>query len=149
MHYRRSRFCNLMGIQWLACVLVGAFITPLTWMGQFSGSLENALVGLIFGGLFALPPIYCAWTLPGQKGHSLCRCSRTGLFFNHSNLSFGEGESKRTFTCLFLLAALAFYKDISVLWVATFVVIADHAVRGFLLPMSHLWRRSWSRVALA
>lgn len=128
-------FAFLMLIQWVACILLGATLTPVTWIGQFSGSLENGLVGLVFGGLFALPPIYCAWVLPGQKITRYI-IATAQMCFSILLIYLTGGRIETHFHVFVSLAALAFYKDISVLWIASFIVVVDHAVRGFLLPMS-------------
>ncbi|WP_413612811.1 sensor histidine kinase [Bdellovibrio sp. HCB-110] len=128
-------FAFLMLIQWVTCILLGATLTPVTWIGQFSGSLENGLVGLVFGGLFALPPIYCAWVLPGQKITRYI-IAVAQMCFSILLIYLTGGRIETHFHVFVSLAALAFYKDISVLWIASFIVVVDHAVRGFLLPMS-------------
>lgn len=128
-------FAILMGIQWFVCIVIGIIWTPQTWVGQFSGPLENALVGLVFGGLFALPPIYCAWILPGQKVTRYI-IAVAQICFSILLIYLSGGRIETHFHVFVSLAALAFYKDASVLWVATVVIVVDHAVRGFLLPMS-------------
>lgn len=128
-------FAVLMGIQWLGCFLLGTFLTPHTWIGQFGGALENGLLGIIFGGLFALPPIYWVIHQPGQKTtrHIIAIAQ---MCFSSLLIYLCGGRMEVHFHIFVSLAALAFYKDISVLWAATGVVVADHAIRGFFLPLS-------------
>ncbi|WII72713.1 ATP-binding protein [Bdellovibrio sp. 22V] len=128
-------FAFLMIIQWVACVLLGIYITPGTWLGQFSGSLENALVGVIFGGLFALPSLYCALILPGQKITRVV-ISVAQMCFSILLIYLTGGRIETHFHVFVSLAALAFYKDISILLLASLIVIIDHALRGILLPMT-------------
>ncbi|WP_295901456.1 sensor histidine kinase [uncultured Bdellovibrio sp.] len=128
-------FAFLMLIQWVSCIFLGASITPFTWVGQFSGSLENALVGLVFGGLFALPPIYCAWVLPGQKITRYI-IAIAQVCFSILLIYLTGGRIETHFHVFVSLAALAFYMDIPVLWVAAAIVVIDHGLRGVLLPIS-------------
>lgn len=128
-------FAFLMLIQWVACVLLGALYSPSTWVGQYGGGLENALVGLVFGALFALPPIYCAWIFPGQRITRFV-VAVAQMCFSILLIFLTGGRTETHFHIFISLAALAFYKDISTLWVASVVIIMDRLVRGLLLPLS-------------
>lgn len=128
-------FAILMLIQWVACVFLGALYSPSTWVGQYGGGLENALVGLVFGALFALPPIYCAWIFPGQKITRFV-VAVAQMCFSILLIFLTGGRTETHFHIFISLAALAFYKDISTLWVASVVIIMDRLVRGLLLPLS-------------
>lgn len=128
-------FAYLMLFQWVGCVLLGAFVTPGTWLGQMSGSKENAFIGLIFGALFAVPPIYAAWMFPGEKV-TRCLIALGQMLFSTLIVYLTGGRIESHFHIFVSLAALAFYMDISVLWVGASIVIVDHLLRGFYIPMS-------------
>ncbi|KHD88118.1 MAG: hypothetical protein OM95_10985 [Bdellovibrio sp. ArHS] len=128
-------FAYLMGFQWLGCILLGAFVTPSTWLGQLSGSKENALIGLLFGALFAIPPIYGALKLPGEKVTRYV-VALGQMLFSTLIIYLTGGRIESHFHIFVSLAALAFYMDVPVLWLGSSVVIIDHLLRGFMLPMS-------------
>lgn len=130
-----SGFKYLLLFQWLACVVIGFLVTPQTWIGLTSGAIENGFIGLIFGGLFALPPVYFCIAFPGQK-ITRYLIAVAQMCFSILLIYLSGGRIETHFHVFVSLAALAFYKDEGVLWIASTVVLIDHGMRGFLLPMS-------------
>ncbi|WP_347355860.1 ATP-binding protein [Bdellovibrio sp.] len=128
-------FSILLLIQWVASIVVGILVTPSTWVGSFSGAIENALVGLIFGGLFSLPAVYCVHVFPGER-FTRYLVAASQMFFSVLFIYLAGGRIESHFHVFVSLAALAFYKDVGVLGLASFIVIADHILRGCLLPLS-------------
>lgn len=136
IHIRVDRgFLILLLIQWVVAVLVGFWVTPSTWVGTFSGAIENSLVGLIFGGLFSLPAVYCVYVFPGER-FTRYLVAASQMCFSILFIYLAGGRIESHFHVFVSLAALAFYKDVGVLGLASFIVIADHILRGCLLPMS-------------
>lgn len=145
IHIRVDRgFAILLIIQWVVSVIVGLSYTPRTWVGSLSGAVENGLVGLIFGGLFALPAVYCIFVFPGQK-FTRYLVAVSQMCFSTLLIYLSGGRIETHFHVFVSLAALAFYKDMGVLWLGAFVVLADHALRGYLLPMSIYGQAEFAR----
>ncbi len=53
--------------QWLACIVVGFWITPQAWIGQTSGAVENVFIAFIFGGSSHFLQFAFAWLFPAKK----------------------------------------------------------------------------------
>ena len=128
-------FSFLMIIQWVTAVVMGYFLTPITWLGTLTTAEENALLGFVFGGLFALPPVYCAWVIPGEK---ITRYAVTvgQSCFSILLIHLSGGRIETHFHIFVSLAALAFYQDLGVIAILSLVVIIDHFTRGLFLPLS-------------
>ncbi|BEV70082.1 ATP-binding protein [Bdellovibrio bacteriovorus] len=136
IHIRVDRgFSILLLIQWVAAIVMGILLTPTTWLGSFSGAVENAFVGLIFGGLFSLPAVYCVYVFPGEKWTRYV-VAVSQMCFSILFIHLSGGRIETHFHVFVSLAALAFYKDVGLLGVASFIVITDHILRGCLLPIS-------------
>lgn len=139
-------FGILLLIQWVAAILVGSFVAPSTWIGEYAGGLESGFIGLAFGALFSLPAIYCIYVFPGYRWtRYLVAVSQ--MLFSALFIHLTGGRVETHFHTYVSLAALACYKDISVLAVASIVVLGDHLLRGWFMPISiygtaevHPWR---------
>jgi signal transduction histidine kinase len=125
----------LMLIQWSAAVIVAWLVSPSTWVGQFAQVHQNIFLALVFGGILALPPVYCAWKEPGTKLTRMV-ISISQMCFSILFIHLSGGRIETHFHVFVSLAFLAFYKDTHVLLLASAVIIIDHMLRGFYLPYS-------------
>ena len=125
----------LMVLQWAAAIMVAWVVAPTTWIGQFNQSQESIYLALVFGGLFAFPPVYLSIVLPGEKlTRYVAAVSQVCFSILFIHLSGGRIETH--FHVFVSLAFLAFYKDVGVLLVASAIVIVDHVFRGLYMPIS-------------
>jgi Signal transduction histidine kinase len=125
----------LMVIQWFAAIVLAAVVSPNTWVGQFANTQDNVLLALVFGGLLAIPPMYCAWKEPGERLTRIV-IAVSQMCFSILLIHLTGGRIETHFHIFVSLAFLAFYKDVSVLLIASGIVIVDHFLRGFYLPSS-------------
>ncbi len=122
-------------IQWLFGVLIAVWVTPRTWVGEQSETHPHVWAALFLGALIAAFPIVLAWRMPGQAAtrHSIAIAQMlAGSLLIH--LTGGRIETH--FHVFGSLAFLSFYRDWRVLATASFVVVADHFLRGILWPES-------------
>ncbi|HEX7674585.1 MAG TPA: ATP-binding protein [Bdellovibrio sp.] len=128
-------FAFLMGIQWFGAILTAWLISPSTWLGPANHAQEGLILGFVLGGVFALPPMFLAWSAPGEKitryTIAICQVLFSSLFIHLSG-----GRIETHFHIFVSLALLAFYKDFGLLVIASFIVASDHYLRGFWIPMS-------------
>jgi len=125
----------LMAIQWLVAIALANFVSPNTWMGQFSNIRDNVILALLFGGLLALPAMFCAWKEPGKRMTRMV-IAVSQMCFSILLIHLTGGRIETHFHVFVSLAFLAFYKDVGVLILASVIVVVDHMLRGFYLPIS-------------
>lgn len=128
-------FSFLMGIQWLAAILVAWLVSPLTWLGSAERSQESLVIAFVFGGIFALPPIFCAYLVPGERV-TRYTVAIAQMLFSVLFIHLTGGRIETHFHVFVSLAFIAFYKDVGVLWTAASIVLADHIIRGTMFPLS-------------
>lgn len=128
-------FAALLIVQWAAAVGISIWISPRAWAGEASRVHEHVWTAILLGGLIAVPPIILARLRPalGVTRYSIgCGQMLMGSLLIH--LTGGRIETH--FHIFGSLALLSFYRDWRVLMVGTFVVTADHMLRGVLWPRS-------------
>ncbi len=136
IHVRVDRAMSvLMLLQWVGTVLMALLVSPLTWIGEIDRVQENIYLALIFGGILALPPIYLAKAYPGRK-LTRVMMAIAQVCFSTLFIHLSGGRIETHFHIFGSLAFLAFYKDASILLLASAIVIADHFFRGMFMPMS-------------
>ena len=128
-------FARLMIVQWLAGVAAALWISPLTWIGDFSQVHVHVWAAVLLGGAISGFPVWLAWHHPGQAvtRHVIAAAQMlTSALLIH--LTGGRIETH--FHVFGSLAFIAFYRDWRVLLTATVVVAGDHLIRGLFWPQS-------------
>ena len=128
-------FSIFMCVQWVLSIVMAWLVAPHTWLGQFNRTYESVILAFVFGGLLALPPIFCAWSFPGERVTRVVM-SIGQVCFSTLLIHLSGGRIETHFHLIISLALLSFYKDFSLLIVASGIVILDHVVRGMFLPIS-------------
>ncbi len=128
-------FIYLMILQWIAGIIIAAYISPKSWDTiEFSSSVHIWSAALL-GGLIGVLPITLAFFKPGKPitRHAIAvgQMLQSGLFIHLTG-----GRIETHFHIFGSLAFLAYYRDWKVLATATVVVGLDHFVRGMYWPLS-------------
>jgi len=126
-------FAWLMMAQWVAGIALAG------WMSYSAPQLDplglNVSTAILLGALITGFPVFLAWYTPGATTTrhviAFAQMVMSGLLIH---LSGGRVETH--FHVFGSLALMAFYRDWRVLLTAAVVVSLDHALRGFLWPMS-------------
>jgi signal transduction histidine kinase len=128
-------FAVLLLIQWLACIAVAMWLSPLAWEGLESHIHPHIWAAVFLGGLIAAFPIALAVVRPGE---AMTRYTIAAAQMCHSALliHLSGGRLETHFHVFGSLAFLSFYRDWRVLVPATIVVALDHALRGIFWPES-------------
>jgi PAS domain S-box-containing protein len=130
-----SFFARLMMLQWLAGIAMALFVSPRTWIGEYSEVHPHVWAAIFFGGVVSALPIFFALTRPGETltRHTIA----VGQMLTSALLIHLSGGRIETHFHVFgSLAFLAFYRDWRVMVTATVVVAADHFLRGVYWPLS-------------
>jgi PAS domain S-box-containing protein len=130
-----SFFARLMMLQWLAGIAMALFVSPRTWIGEYSEVHPHVWAAIFFGGGVSALPIFFALTRPGETltRHTVA----VGQMLTSALLIHLSGGRIETHFHVFgSLAFLAFYRDWRVMVTATVVVAADHFLRGVYWPLS-------------
>jgi signal transduction histidine kinase len=128
-------FAVLLLIQWLACIAVAIWLSPLAWEGLESHIHPHIWAAVFLGGLIAAFPITLVLVRPGE---AMTRYVIGAAQMCHSALliHLSGGRIETHFHVFGSLAFLSFYRDWRVLVPATIVVALDHALRGIFWPES-------------
>jgi PAS domain S-box-containing protein len=128
-------FVSLLGLQWLAAIIIAVWISPQTWAGASSRIHPHVWAAVLLGGAITILPVFLGWTRPGATPTRYVIA--VGQMLMGSLLIHLTGGRIETHFHIFgSLAFLAFYRDWRVLVPATLVVAADHFLRGMFLPQS-------------
>ena len=128
-------FIWLLGFEWIASILISAWVTPLAWVGTRSYFHPHILAAVGMGLIVVSVPTWLALTRPGAVSTRHAIAAGQMLFSALLIHLFG-GRSEVHFHVFGSLAFLAFYRDWKVLLTASAVVTADHLLRGAYLPQS-------------
>ncbi len=128
-------FARLMIVQWLAGVAAALWISPHTWIGDYSQVHVHVWAALLLGGMITAYPVWLAWKHPGQ---ALTRhvIAAAQMLTSALLIHLTGGRIETHFHVFGSLAFIAFYRDWRVLMTATVVVAGDHLVRGLFWPQS-------------
>ena len=128
-------FVALMTFQWLAGIAAALWISPKTWIGQYSQTHLHVWIAIFLGGTIAALPILLGIFKPG---HLVTRyvIAVSQMLMSALLIHLSGGRIETHFHVFGSLAFLAFYRDWRVLIPATVVVAADHWLRGVYWPLS-------------
>lgn len=128
-------FMLLLGLQWLAGIVIAFTVSPRTWSGDTSSLHLHVRSALLLGFLLSSYPMYLARTAPDATftRHII---AATQLLWSGLLVHLSGGRIETHFHVFGSLAFLAFYRDWRVFITATLVVATDHFVRGLLWPQS-------------
>lgn len=136
VHINATRvFMLLLGMQWIAGVLIAVTVSPRTWSGDTSSLHLHVKSALLLGFLLSSYPMYLARTAPDAvfTRHII---AATQLMWSGLLVHLSGGRIETHFHVFGSLAFLAFYRDWRLFITATLVVATDHLVRGMLWPQS-------------
>ncbi|MDG0815048.1 sensor histidine kinase [Bdellovibrio svalbardensis] len=128
-------FAFLMGFQWLAAILVAWLVSPNTWLSGVDRVQESLVLAFVFGGMFSLPAIFASYLVPGEKATRYI-VAIGQMLFSILFIHLTGGRIETHFHVFVSLAFVAFYKDVGVLWAAGAIILADHMIRGAIMPLS-------------
>lgn len=145
-------FAVLMGLQWLAGLMVALFLSPRTWSGTSSQVHPHVWAAAGLGGLLASLPVVMAWTMPGREATRFVIATAQALV-SGLLIHLTDGRIETHFHIFGSLALLAMYRDVRVLFLYSALVAADHLLRGVYWPLSifgvesvSAWR-AWEHIA--
>jgi PAS domain S-box-containing protein len=136
IHQRTDRlFACLMFVQWLVCIAAAFWISPRTWLGDWSTTHIHVWAAFLLGGAISSLPILFAITRPGEvlTRHLLAAAQ---MLMSALLIHLTGGRIETHFHVFGSLALLAAYRDWRVLLTATVVIALDHGLRGALWPES-------------
>ncbi len=123
-------FYYLLLLQYPAAVVLAWVTSPFT-------GLEDARVwiAVVCGALFTAPPVYL---IRARRADWLTRqvIAAAQMLMGALLIHLSGGRIESHFHIFGSLAFLAFYRDAHLLFTATAIVMIDHALRGWLLPLS-------------
>src|SRR5437764_14197669 len=107
-------------------------VSPRTWIGESSSVHPHVYAAIFFGGLVSALPIYFALTRPGEvvTRHTVAIGQ---MLMSALLIHLTGGRIETHFHVFGSLAFLAFYRDWRVMITASFVVAADHFIRGVFM----------------
>jgi two-component system sensor histidine kinase/response regulator len=135
--YKRTdrMFAVLMIVQLFAAIAAAIWLSPLTWSGTESRIHPHIWAAVFLGTLISLFPIVLALTKPGEN-YTRYVIAVGQMMMGALLIHLSGGRIETHFHIFGSLAFLAFYRDWRVLVPATFVVVADHALRGMFFSQS-------------
>ncbi|MFL5328551.1 MAG: ATP-binding protein [Gemmataceae bacterium] len=128
-------FIFIMLLQWVAGVAVAVFVSPRAWSGTYSETHFHVWAATLMGGVITLLPVALAVRAPGTRITRYV-ISVAQMMWSALLIHLSGGRIETHFHVFASLALLAWYRDTSVLVLATLVVAIDHYVRGVFLPQS-------------
>jgi PAS domain S-box-containing protein len=128
-------FARLMGLQWIAGIIIALVISPRTWSGQASQIHAHVWSAIFLGGIISVFPI---WMTRAWPGTAITRhvVAVAQMLMSALLISLTGGRIETHFHVFGSLVILSFYRDWKVLIPATIVVALDHFVRGVYWPYS-------------
>jgi signal transduction histidine kinase/ActR/RegA family two-component response regulator len=128
-------FSALMLVQWLFVVLLSAFLTPLTWIGEHARVSQHVIIAVLFGGLLTGGAITAIRTRPTATAtrHLVAACQ---VLYSTLIIHLSGGRPESHFHVFGSIAFLSFYRDWRILITATALVSLDHYARGAYWPIS-------------
>ncbi|MFO0896027.1 MAG: ATP-binding protein [Pirellulales bacterium] len=128
-------FAWLLAGEWLAAVGMAVWVTPIAWRGHSPEVHPHVWATLLLGGGVCLGLLGLMRRYPGQRRTRLA-IAVYQMLFSALFIHLTEGRIETHFHVFGSLAFLAFYRDPSVLLLASAVVAVDHLVRGLYFPQS-------------
>jgi signal transduction histidine kinase len=128
-------FIFILLLQWIAGVVVALVVSPRAWAGTYSETHIHVWAATLLGGVITLLPVGLAIRAPGARLTRLV-ISVAQMMWSALLIHLTGGRIETHFHVFASLALLAWYRDTSVLLLATIVVAIDHYLRGLFLPQS-------------
>jgi PAS domain S-box-containing protein len=128
-------FAVLMTLQWVGGIIAAFLVSPRAWVGTTSQIHVHVWAAIFLGGAISSLPILLAITRPGQVTTRYV-IAVGQMLMGALLIHLTGGRIETHFHVFGSLAFLSFYRDWRVLVPATFVVAADHFLRGMFWPQS-------------
>jgi PAS domain S-box-containing protein len=128
-------FAGLLVLEWLGAVVAAHVVAPRTWIGSSSMIHLHVWAAVFLGGTIACFPALLGVLRPGRTTtrHTIAVAQ---MLMSALLIDVTGGRIETHFHVFGSLAFLAFYRDWQVFGPATFVVAADHLLRGIYWPES-------------
>lgn len=136
LHRRTDRlFRWLLLAQWGFAVLIAAWLSPWTYVGDDREIHIHVWSALVLGGALCGPALLL---IAKRPGHVLTRqvVTVTQMLFSALLIHLTGGRIETHFHIFGSLAFVAFYRDRALIGTATVMVTLDHLLRGMLWPES-------------
>ena len=133
--------------QWAIALLCAVFVAPVAWRSTQPAMLTHLAVALGCGGLLTVVPCWLAFRRGGERSTRLVLAVAQVLFSSLLiHLTAGGGLAQ--LHVFVSLAALAWYRDRSVLLPAIVLLVCDQWIRGIAWPQSMFGTESvpWSEL---
>jgi signal transduction histidine kinase len=136
-NYRRTSrlFAVLLGVQWIAGVIVALTLSPYAWEGRVATVHTHVWAAIFLGGLITSLPLYLALRAPDAPATRYL-VAVGQMMWSALLIHLTGGRIETHFHVFGSLAFLAFYRDWKVLIPATIVVATDHLARQMFWPES-------------
>ncbi len=135
LHRHHDRFFAwLLVVQWIATIVLAFFLSPHAWSGTLPSHLQ-VLAAILLGGVVSLFPAWLGLNRPGRTATRYA-IGIAQMLMSALLIHLTDGRSETHFHVFASLAFLALYRDSRVLFWATGVIVADHAIRGVFWPES-------------
>lgn len=128
-------FVVLMIVQYLAGIVLAVYVSPQTWIDEYSFVHLHVWIAVVFGAVVSSLPIAMAVYFPGATTTRHVIAIAQGVW-SGLLIHLTGGRLETHFHVFGSLAFIAFYRDWRVLLTMTVVVAGDHAVRGIWWPLS-------------
>lgn len=134
-HERTDQLFSLLFVfQWLAAIAIASIYALRTWPGEAGLIRDHVLAAIFIGGLVNLAPAMLAWLRPGETRTRYC-VAAAQMFSSALLIHLSGGRTETHFHIFGSLALLAFYRETRILYLATSIVVIEHLLRGFFLPL--------------
>ena len=128
-------FAVLMGLQWIAAIVIALWVSPRTWVGGTSQIHIHVWTALGLGAVIAILPMIVGLTRAGAPSTRYIM-SVAQMLMGSLLIQVTGGRIETHFHVFGSLAFLAFYRDWRVLIPASIIVLIDHLIRGLFWPES-------------
>ena len=128
-------FAGLLVLEWVGAIVAAYVVAPRTWIGSTSTTHLHVWAAVFLGGAIALFPALLGVLRAGctSTRHTIAVAQ---MLMSALLIDVTGGRIETHFHVFGSLAFLAFYRDWLVFGPATFVVAADHLLRGIYWPES-------------
>jgi diguanylate cyclase (GGDEF)-like protein len=128
-------FARLLLVEWMLAVGVALTVTPFTYAGTRSSIHLHVYAAVFLGGLIASVPVLLARWSSGTAAtrHTIAAAQ---MLMSALMIDMTGGRIETHFMIFGSLAFLSFYSDWRVLLTASLVVVADHILRGAVIPQT-------------
>lgn len=128
-------FIWLLGFQWILAMGIALASAPFTWNGTTSSLHPHVYLAIIGGAMLSIYPIIKFSRTLGNKENGYI-ATIAQIFYSALLIHITDGRIETHFHIFGSLAFIAFYRNPSLVLLATGMTAFDHVFRGAFMPMS-------------